>query len=226
MKRVGIVLLSVVCFALGAIVQRTHDARRLTTPQVVQTVPTAPQPEAKTPEAPPVNVAAIEFEDEPLWAYGFDTQAKPADKAAPQAPPNRNLRPNQDRRRNRRASGLSTGAARTIHSWTFATARTSSTGSRAITRRCRVSWRMVPRDSERRRAAAGPATCRTAKGARKTPPSRACPSAYFMRQIQDFRAGLRHTRRSAQAEYEHDDRAREGHDRRRTEVRQLSISAR
>ncbi len=35
-------------------------------------------------------------ENEPLWAYGFETVAKPGDKAQPQNPPNRNLRPNQD----------------------------------------------------------------------------------------------------------------------------------
>ncbi|MBI4887661.1 MAG: cytochrome C-binding protein [Acidobacteria bacterium] len=33
---------------------------------------------------------------EPLWAYAYATQPKPGDKAAPQAAPNRNLRPNED----------------------------------------------------------------------------------------------------------------------------------
>ena len=32
----------------------------------------------------------------PLWAYAYSTQPNPGDKATPQAPPNRNLRPNED----------------------------------------------------------------------------------------------------------------------------------
>ena len=35
-------------------------------------------------------------EPEPLWAYAWSTQPKPGDKAIPQAPPTRNLRPNED----------------------------------------------------------------------------------------------------------------------------------
>jgi len=37
-----------------------------------------------------------QIEPEPLWAWAFSTQPKPGDKAAPQAAPNRNLRPNED----------------------------------------------------------------------------------------------------------------------------------
>ena len=37
-----------------------------------------------------------QVEPEPLWAWAFSTQPKPGDKANPQAPPNRNLRPNED----------------------------------------------------------------------------------------------------------------------------------
>ena len=37
-----------------------------------------------------------QVEPEPLWAYAWSTPPKPGDKAAPQAAPNRNLRPNED----------------------------------------------------------------------------------------------------------------------------------
>jgi cytochrome c553 len=37
-----------------------------------------------------------QVEPEPLWAYAWSTQPKPGDKAIPQAPPTRNLRPNED----------------------------------------------------------------------------------------------------------------------------------
>jgi cytochrome c553 len=40
--------------------------------------------------------AAVDFTHQPLWAYGFLDLPKPGDKAAPQAPPSRNLRPNED----------------------------------------------------------------------------------------------------------------------------------
>ena len=32
----------------------------------------------------------------PLWAYAYSTQPNPGDTFTPQAPPNRNLRPNED----------------------------------------------------------------------------------------------------------------------------------
>ena len=45
-----------------------------------------------------VAVASIQAQGqpEPLWAYAYSAQPKPGDKAAPQPPPNRNVRPNED----------------------------------------------------------------------------------------------------------------------------------
>jgi len=40
--------------------------------------------------------AVAQVEPAPLWAYAWATQPKPGDKAAPQAAPTRNLRPNED----------------------------------------------------------------------------------------------------------------------------------
>jgi cytochrome c553 len=37
-----------------------------------------------------------QVEPEPLWAYAWSTQPRPSDKPTPQAPPTRNLRPNED----------------------------------------------------------------------------------------------------------------------------------
>src|SRR4029077_14021958 len=48
------------------------------------------------PKSTSVNVAQTNLDPEPLWAYGFLEPPKPGDKAQPQAPPTRNLRPNQD----------------------------------------------------------------------------------------------------------------------------------
>jgi len=56
----------------------------------------AHRPTAKPAAPPAVAVARVDLEHEPLWAYGFDKPAAPGEAAKPQAPPNRNLRPNED----------------------------------------------------------------------------------------------------------------------------------
>ena len=68
----------------------------------------------------------------------------------------------------RQDPGTSTEAARPIHWWTFATGRTSSTGSRATTRRCQTSLRTVLPPWGIQRAGAARVTCQTGKDARKT----------------------------------------------------------
>ena len=88
MKRyLSTALIGVVCFVLGVAFQRYADSGRPSQPPAQQTA------EAPKPEPPP---PAIEFDREPLWAYGFDTVAKAGDKAPPQGAPSRNLRPNED----------------------------------------------------------------------------------------------------------------------------------
>jgi len=83
------IVLGIGCFALGVAVTRYYDTHRLTTPQAVQTARVAEDKSR-------VDVAPIHFENEPLWAYGFDTLPAPGETARPQNPPNRNLRPDQD----------------------------------------------------------------------------------------------------------------------------------
>ena len=54
--------------------------------------------------------AAAQDEPEPLWAYAFSAPPKPGDKAIPQAPATRNLRPNEnaeEQTRPRRVDGSS-----------------------------------------------------------------------------------------------------------------------
>src|SRR5207248_8674547 len=94
-RYLAIFVTAVAVFALGAAVQRYYDVTRLTPPQAVQTA----KPAEATPPAADDRaneVAAINFDHEPLWAYGFDKPPAPGEKARPQAPPNRNLRPDQD----------------------------------------------------------------------------------------------------------------------------------
>ncbi len=96
MKRITrAVALGAVCFVLGAVVQRVYDTRRLA-PRVAERVaPVAEAPRAIE-EASTINYAALKLDQEPLWAYGFETPAAATDKAVPQTPPNRNLRPGED----------------------------------------------------------------------------------------------------------------------------------
>src|SRR4051812_14660828 len=75
------VVLGVACFALGAVATRYYDNHRL-----------AMSPPASAGDSVAAdNLARVDLEHEPLWAYGFDKVAAPGEVAKPQAPPNRNL---------------------------------------------------------------------------------------------------------------------------------------
>ncbi|MCM3879600.1 MAG: hypothetical protein ND807_05800 [Vicinamibacterales bacterium] len=185
MKRyLGTIVLAVTCFALGAAVQRFYDLRRAALPPVV--------PTAETQVAPPVR--PIQFDQEPLWAYGFDTLAKAGDKAAPQAAPTRNLRPNEDQTeqtRPRRAAGSKA-------EYSLVDVRDGGNV---------IDWfpgdhRMpMPRIIKQGPAAGAGNTARgcgschlpNGKGRPENAPPGGLPVSYFVRQIHDFRDGLRRT---------------------------------
>jgi len=94
-RSIGAVVLGLACFLAGALFQRYYDSRTLRSAQAQAPKPAAPESQVVE-DRTGVNPANIRFEHEPLWAYGFETPPKPGDKAQPQAPPTRNLRPNQD----------------------------------------------------------------------------------------------------------------------------------
>ena len=70
-------VLGIVCFVLGAAVQRYYDSRRLTTSPAVRTAESRPESGTRA-----ADVGAINFQDQPLWAYGFDRPPAPGEKAA------------------------------------------------------------------------------------------------------------------------------------------------
>jgi cytochrome c553 len=80
----GTIIFGAFCLAAGAAMMRYYDLRHSPAPKPAVK-------ETQTPAAPPVDLTR-----EPLWAYGFEKPASPGDKAQPQAPPNRNLRANED----------------------------------------------------------------------------------------------------------------------------------
>jgi cytochrome c553 len=175
-------VVAIVFFVLGVVFQRNYDARRAIAPRPVETPSTVTQPPA----------SAIAFDRAPLWAYGFETPAKADDKAPPQGAPTRNLRPNEDPKeqtRPRQARG-----SRATYSLVDV-----RDGHNVI------DW--FPQDHPMPMPAiikTGPAagsgntsrgcgSCHlpNGKGRPENAPPAGLPVTYFMRQLQDFRAGLR-----------------------------------
>jgi cytochrome c553 len=187
----GVAVVGAVCFVLGIVAQRVYDSRRLPAArQAIQTVKPQPEPPARAAES--VGVATLSFEHEPLWAYGFETPPKPGDKAQPQAPPNRNLRPNQDpaeQTRPRRVNGSSA-------TYSLVDVRDGQNV---------IDWFPNDHPPMPNVVAHGPVklaastrgcgSCHlpNGKGRPENAPPSGLPVAYFVRQIQDFRNGLRHT---------------------------------
>lgn len=183
MKRyLSTALVGVACFALGVAFQRYYDSRRTAEPAADTAV--APKPE---PVAP-----AIQFDREPLWAYGFETVAKAGDTAPPQAPPTRNLRPNEDpaeQTKPRRARGSNA-------TYSLVDVRDGHNV---------IDW--FPQDhplpmppiikngpaAGTGNTARGCGSCHlpNGKGRPENAPPAGLPVAYFMRQLHDFRNGLR-----------------------------------
>jgi cytochrome c553 len=191
-SRILTIVLAIACFALGAVVQRMYDTRRpIAPPQVVQAP--KPPPDTEIPSADKgVDVTSIRFENEPLWAYGFETPPAPGDKALPQAPPTRNLRPNQDpveQTKPRRLDGSSA-------TYSLVDVRDGQNV---------IDWfpgdhPPMPHVVEHGPARLGKTTrgcgsCHLPNG--KGRPENAgvagLPAAYFIRQIHDFRGGVRYT---------------------------------
>ena len=194
MKRyIGAIVLGVACFALGAAFQRYYDLRSITTAPQSQTAKAPPEPDNRIVEDKTgVNPAAIRFEHEPLWAYGFDRPPAPGEKALPQNPPNRNLRPNQDPVEQTRPRQLEGSQA----TYSLVDIRDGQNV---------IDWfpgdhppmpDVVAHGPKRLgKATRGCGSCHlpNGKGRPENAAPAALPATYFVRQIQDFRNGLRHT---------------------------------
>lgn len=179
------VVLGITCFALGAAVTRYYDTHRITTPQAVQTATVADDKSR-------ADVAAINFAHEPLWAYGFDRPPAPGEKARPQNPPNRNLRPDEDPAEQTRLRRIEGSDA----AYSLVDIRDGQNV---------IDWFpdehlpmpnvVVHGPVGLGKATRGCGSCHLPNG--KGRPENAgiagLPPAYIMRQIQDFRNGRRHT---------------------------------
>jgi cytochrome c553 len=139
------------------------------------------------------DVAPIDFSQEPLWAYGFEKPPAAGEKAQPQNPPSRNLRPNEDPAEQTRIRRLEGSSA----TYSLVDVRDGSNV---------IDWFPNDHPSMPRVIQFGPASgtgntkrgcgsCHLPNG--KGRPENAgvagLPIGYFMRQIQDFRNGHRHS---------------------------------
>src|SRR5262249_32831256 len=90
------ILLGIASFVLGVAVTRYYDTHRITPQRVEPAKPAAKSATAAAENKTVVDYETLDYAHQPLWAYGFDTSRAPGEKAVPQNPPNRNLRPNED----------------------------------------------------------------------------------------------------------------------------------
>jgi cytochrome c553 len=187
-----LVVLGIACFALGVAVTRYYDIHRLSTSPAVQTAKSPDNAGTSAADQGGGNAPIINFEHEPLWAYGFETPPAPGEKARPQNPPNRNLRPDQDEGEQTRLRHLEGSVA----AYSLVDIRDGQNV---------IDW--FPNDHPPMpdvvahgpaglgKTTRGCASCHLPNG--KGRPENAgiagLPTAYFMRQIQDFRSGRRYT---------------------------------
>jgi cytochrome c553 len=193
MKRgVSAVVLGIACFVLGAGVQRWYDTSRTRRPQSAQA--NKPQPEAAPPasEENAVVVPAERFEHEPMWAYGFETPPKPGEKAPPQAAPNRNLLPGQDQTEQTKPRHIEGSSA----SFSFVDVRDGHNVIDWFPNEHPPMPNVVAHGPGRMGdAARGCGSCHlpSGKGRPENAPTAGLPQPYILRQLSDFRSGLRHT---------------------------------
>ena len=181
-RSLGVVALCVVSFVAGAVLQRLYDRRGVVgeTPRPAEAA-RAPAPEPAT---------AVDFANQPLWAYGFLEAPKPGEKAAPQAVPTRDLRPNEDPAEQTRSRQLPDSSA----SFSLVDIRDGSNV---------VDWypqdhpampdiiRLGPAKAGPARRGCGFCHLPNGLGRPENAPTAALPPAYFVQQLHDFRDGLR-----------------------------------
>jgi cytochrome c553 len=188
LKRLGTVIVFVVGVLIGHAV--TYFYMNRPAPKVAQ-APVAPAAKpSEVPEAP--RVANVKFDQEPLWAYGFTDVAKSGDKAQPQAPPTNKPRPNQDLDEQTKLRAVEGSGAqyslvqiRDLHNvidW-FPTDHPRMT---TIIEHGPQSMGDIGR---------GCGSCHlpNGRGRPENAPPGGLPVAYLLRQIEDFRHGLRYT---------------------------------
>lgn len=180
-RSIGVVVLCAVSFVAGAIATRWYDRRGAA---AEGTRASSVEPAGTLPEA------RVDFSQQPLWAYGFPTAPAPGEKAEPQRPPSRALRPNEDEAEQTRPRSLpgSMGAFSLVD---------IRDGSNVI------DWypgdhspmtdiiRLGPSKLETGKRGCGFCHLPNGLGRPENAPTAGLPTTYFVQQLKDFRSGLR-----------------------------------
>ncbi|MBM4184816.1 MAG: hypothetical protein FJ207_11490 [Gemmatimonadetes bacterium] len=91
MRPLGVAGLCAMSFVAGVLLKGLYDQRSVANGDVTSAA------ESESLLAPPTDLPrAVDFANQPLWAYGFLEPPKPGEVASPQALPTRNLRTNED----------------------------------------------------------------------------------------------------------------------------------
>lgn len=182
----SVVVLCLISFVAGAVMQRLYDRRGVVNVSTPPVGSSAAAPEI----VPPGESAVVDFSRQPLWAYGFLDPPKPGDKATPQAPPTRNLRPNEDPDEQTRMRQLPGSKA----SYSLVDIRDGSNVA---------DWypedhpqmpdiiRLGPAKAGPARRGCGFCHLPNGLGRPENAPTAALPRGYFIQQLRDFRTGLR-----------------------------------
>jgi cytochrome c553 len=132
----------------------------------------------------------VDFTQQPLWAYGFPKPPAPGDKATPQQPPSRALRPNEDEGEQTRPRSLPGSKG------SFSLVDIRDGGNV-------VDWypedhppmtdiiRLGPSKLETGRRGCGFCHLPNGLGRPENAPVAGLPQTYFVQQMKDFRNGLR-----------------------------------
>ncbi len=179
-RSLGVAALCAASFAAGTMAQRLYD--RSTGAAAASTAPvTAPANLAST---------VVDFTQQPLWAYGFPTPPAPGEKAEPQRPPSRALRPNEDEGEQTKPRSLPGSAG----SFSLVDIRDGSNV---------IDWypedhpkmtdiiRLGPSKFETGRRGCGFCHLPNGLGRPENAPVAGLPPTYFVQQMKDFRNGLR-----------------------------------
>lgn len=95
-RRLTVLALCIGSFALGLMIQRYSDTDRIGSQLRLPQAASFADTRSPVADSGGGKLTAVDFNQEPLWAYGFDHRAAPGDTAVPQGPPTRNLRRNED----------------------------------------------------------------------------------------------------------------------------------
>ena len=177
--------LGLISFLLGAAATRYYDTHR-GAPQPVPAA-TATTEAGKAPE-----IANIDFQREPLWAYGFEAPPMPGDKAAPQNPPSRKLRPDEDPDEQTRLRHLAGSTA----TYSLVDVRDGQNVIDWFPNEHPPMPSVIvhgPAKLGEKKRGCGSCHLPNGKGRPENAPVAGLPVPYIMRQIQDFRSGKRHT---------------------------------